>query len=191
MNLFFGTEYENIIIFIVICILIVLSGINTVFLIKNSNKIKSYKALYDEALAKFNSKDNIKDEFTSIYNRIAEAESSCENIINTCKKLENHIKKHIQKIGLVKYNAYDETDNKLSFALSLLDNNDDGIIINHIYSKHGSNTYAKMVEKGEVIERISEEEAGSLKIAIEDKKYLERKTVAINSNKTSKRKDRK
>lgn len=59
--------------------------------------------------------------------------------------------------------------NKLSFAIALLDDNDTGFMLNNIYSKHGSMLYVKKVEKGIVDERISEEEAQALQIAINNK----------------------
>ena len=89
------------------------------------------------------------------------------------------MKSNVQKIGFVKYNAYDDTENKLSFALALLDERENGILINHIYSKHGSNIYAKFVSNGKVEDRISEEEATALKIASEDKAFKERKVSEI------------
>jgi hypothetical protein len=89
------------------------------------------------------------------------------------------MKSNVQKIGFVKYNAYDDTENKLSFAIALLDERDNGILINHIYSKHGSNMYAKLVTKGEVEDRVSEEEMAALNEALDDKYFKERKVSQI------------
>ena len=81
------------------------------------------------------------------------------------------MKSNVQKVGFVKYNAYDETENKLSFALALLDEYNNGVLINHIYSKHGSNVYAKLVTETKVEDRISEEEEAALNMAIDDKYF--------------------
>ena len=169
---------------VIIAAIGVMTIVNFVLLIVNNFKVKKFKKLYEKALAKFNSSKNVKDEFQTIYDRLNEVESISRDTVNTVNKFEEKMKNNLQKIGFVKYNAYDDTDNKLSFALALLDENENGILINHIYSKHGSNFYAKLVNAGKVEERISEEEASDLKLASEDKDFKERRVTEI--KKTSK-----
>lgn len=162
--------------------------VNMVLLIINNVKVKKYKELYEKTLAKFNSHENIKDEFNSIYTRLNEVENISNYTVDTVNNFSEKIKSDVKKIGFVKYNAYDETENKLSFALALLDEMDNGILINHIYSKHGSNIYAKLVTNGKVEDRTSEEEEMALKEASEDKAFKERKTLVINKDKKTAKK---
>lgn len=169
-----------------IIILAVVTILNFIMLILNNLKVKRYKEYYEKTLAKFNSHENVKDEFQSIYDRLNEVEKSSCDVLETVRMYSEKSKSNIKKVGLVKYNAYDETENKLSFALALLDENKTGILLNHIYSKHGSSIYAKFVTNGKVEERISEEEATALKNAMEDKDYLERKEEIIVKKKKKK-----
>ncbi len=169
---------------IALVVLSVVTIINLVLLLINYIKVRKYKSLYENALAKFNSHENIQDEFTSLYKRLSEVEIISNNTVDIVNNFNEKMKNNVQKIGFVKYNAYDETENKLSFALALLDEREDGILINHIYSKHGSNIYAKLVTAGKVEDRISEEEATALKQAADDKSFKERKV--LETNKTSK-----
>ena len=103
--------------------------------------------------------------------------------VETVNKYINKIKSNVQKVGFIKYNAYDETENKLSFALALLDDYNNGVLINHIYSKHGSNIYAKLVTESKVEDRISEEKILALKIAKEDRHFKTRNVPQITKNK--------
>ena len=121
--------------------------------------------MYETSLAKFNNTANIKDKFVELFSRLDDTEKRCEETKEYCDKMKDIIDASIQKVGLVKYNAYDDTENKLSFALSLLDEKNNGILLNHIYSKHGSSIYAKKVIEGKVNERISEEENSALEMA--------------------------
>lgn len=167
---------------IVILIMAILSSLtilNLVLIIINSKKIQKYRKHYEKALAKFNSRENIMDEFNSIYERLNSVENISKDVIDKVDTYEQKSKSNIQKIGLVKYNAYDETENKLSFALAMLDENLTGILLNHVYSKHGSAMYAKRVIKGKVEERISEEEALALKNATEDKPFVNSKKIEV------------
>lgn len=75
-------------------------------------------------------------------------------------------KKHqtvFQKFGLVKYDAFTEMGGKLSFALALLDENDDGFIINSVHSSEGCYSYTKRVKGGDSQLALSNEE----KVAVE------------------------
>jgi hypothetical protein len=63
-------------------------------------------------------------------------------------KLDNDLNSCIQKIGLVRYNAYKDVGSDLSFAIALLDNNDNGVVLNGLYGSESSNIYAKPIKNG-------------------------------------------
>ena len=75
----------------------------------------------------------------------------------------------IQKVGVVRYNAFENTGSDLSFALALLDNKDNGIVLNGIFSRESSNLYAKPVISGKSSYSISEEEEKAIEKAIQGK----------------------
>lgn len=164
---------------ILIIVLSIVAVANFVLLIINNIRVKKYKNMYEKTLAKFNSHENVQDEFVNLYERLNKVEEITHNTVDTVNNFSEKIKSNVQKVGFVKYNAYDETENKLSFAIALLDERDNGILINHIYSKHGSNIYAKLVTQGKIEDRISEEEATALKEAMEDKDFKTRKAVEV------------
>lgn len=160
-------------------VLAVVTILNLILLLVNNIKVKKYKNLYEKALANFNSHKDINIEFNTLYERLNEVENKSANVVDIVNNFGEKMKCNVQKIGFVKYNAYDDTENKLSFALAMLDERENGILINHIYSKHGSNIYAKLVKNGEVEDRISEQESTALKIAAEDKGFKERKATEM------------
>lgn len=74
-----------------------------------------------------------------------------------------------QKIGIVKYDAFD-MGGKLSFALALLNDKNDGFIINSMHStREGCYTYAKEIIKGESFIVLAAEEKQALEMAINSK----------------------
>ena len=158
MSILENVKYEH----IAILILFVITMVNWILLLRNNKKVKKYKDQYEKVLAKFNSRKDIQSDFQSIYDRLTEVENNSKQAVETVNKCLDKTKSNVQKVGFIKYNAYDETENKLSFALALLDDYNNGVLINHIYSKHGSSIYAKNVKNGKVEERISEEEAHAL-----------------------------
>lgn len=70
------------------------------------------------------------------------------------------------KTGIVKYDAFNEMGGKLSFALALLDNRNNGFIINAMHSREGCYTYVKEIINGESYITLGDEEKKALDKAI-------------------------
>lgn len=73
---------------------------------------------------------------------------------------------NFQKMGLVKYDAFQEMGGKMSFALTLLDEKNNGFILNAMHSREGCYTYIKEIIKGESFIALADEEAESLEKAL-------------------------
>lgn len=71
-----------------------------------------------------------------------------------------------QKVGMVKYDAFNEMGGKLSFSLALLDQKNDGFIINAVHSREGCYTYIKEIIDGNSVLVLAEEEKEALNIAM-------------------------
>ena len=82
------------------------------------------------------------------------------------KKINEDMLSNFQKVGILKYNAFQEMGGKLSFALTLLDGNNTGYIINSMHSREGCYNYLKEIVKGQSYVELSDEEAESLERAI-------------------------
>ena len=76
------------------------------------------------------------------------------------------MKKTFQKVGLVKYDAFHEMGGKLSFSLVLLNEMNDGFVLNAMHSREGCYTYIKEIVSGNSIIVLSEEEKEALEMAI-------------------------
>ncbi|MBI2032641.1 MAG: DUF4446 family protein [Candidatus Levybacteria bacterium] len=71
---------------------------------------------------------------------------------------------HIQKVGLLRFNPFKDTGGDQSFILSLLDQNDTGVIISGLYSRSGTRWYAKKVEQGKAVDHgLSEDEKKAIR----------------------------
>ena len=87
------------------------------------------------------------------------------------RKLNKELSKTIRKVGIVRYNAFKDTGSDLSFALALLNDNNDGVVLNGIYSREMSNIYAKPIKAGKSKYTISEQEQEAIDKAIESNGY--------------------
>lgn len=91
-------------------------------------------------------------------------EANAENERNI-KRLFANMKFTFQKVGLVKYDAFNEMGGKLSFSLALLNETDDGFVMNAVHSREGCYTYVKEIIAGNSIIVLSPEEKEALDIA--------------------------
>ena len=73
---------------------------------------------------------------------------------------------HYQKVGIVKYDAFDDVGGKMSFALAMLDKENTGFILNAIHSRDNCFLYLKEIVKGESYIMLSTEEIDALRQAI-------------------------
>ena len=81
------------------------------------------------------------------------------------KKIFENLKFTFQKIGLVKYDAFNEMGGKLSFSLALLSESDNGFVLNAVHSREGCYTYIKEIIDGNSVLTLAEEEKEALEIA--------------------------
>lgn len=71
-----------------------------------------------------------------------------------------------QKMGLVKYDAFSQMGGQLSFCLAMLDENNNGFILNSVHSTEGCYSYTKEIQNGECSLSLGKEEEEALNIAM-------------------------
>lgn len=105
----------------------------------------------------------------SIFDRLDELDELSEETMKNkaeIRKINQNMLSNFQKVGILKYDAFHEMGGKLSFALTLLDGNNSGYIINSMHSREGCYNYIKEIVKGESYIELSEEELESLENAM-------------------------
>lgn len=80
--------------------------------------------------------------------------------------MNRNIRSSFQKIGLVHYDAFDGMGGKMSFAMSLLDYTNSGIVLNCMHSREGCFLYVKEVDAGATDTPLGVEEKESLERAL-------------------------
>jgi len=144
-------------------------GCNVLLLILyiiNLISVKKIKKNYYNFMKKIGNGNNIDEMLKDYIKKVEDVNSKNQEIISFCSKLQDSVSLSFKKIGMVKYNAFKNVGNDLSFALALLNDNNDGFILNGIYSAEMSNIYAKQIKNGKCNSRLLEEEKKALEIAI-------------------------
>lgn len=157
---------ESAILICSIAVNVILTAIVLLFIFK----LKKVEQRYSEFISNFNSNENIENTFKEIQEMVNNVNEENKIIHANCKSLEKQLNECFQNIGIVKYDAFDDVGSKLSFAIALLDNKDNGFIINSVYGRSSSNVYAKRIENGNSTQTLSEEEIKALNKAKDLKK---------------------
>lgn len=143
----------------VLLILLILTIVNIVQMRKLK---KSYRAFMTGKNGK-----NLED---TLITRLSQVDSLIESNDENEKNIETlfkNMKFTYQKMGLIKYDAFNEMGGKLSFSLAMLDVRDNGFIINAMHTREGCYTYIKEIVDGNSIIVLSEEEQEALNRAME------------------------
>ena len=82
------------------------------------------------------------------------------------KVLESVLPTAFQRVGLVRYNPFEDTGGNQSFALAMLDANGDGWILSSLHARQGTRFYAKAVKAGRSETSLSDEEQAAIRQAV-------------------------
>jgi hypothetical protein len=80
--------------------------------------------------------------------------------------VERDLRQTLGRVGLVRYNPFEETGGNQSFALAVLDGNGDGFVVSSLHARAGTRVYAKAVKAGAAEAALSDEEAAALREAL-------------------------
>ncbi len=79
--------------------------------------------------------------------------------------LEQSMRRSFQRVGLVRFNPFEDTGGNQSFAFTLLDADDDGVVVSSLHGRNGTRIYAKAISHGRSEGGLSGEEAKALELA--------------------------
>ena len=150
---------ENIYLIIISIISLVISMIS-VFI-----SIKIYKK-YEINMKKLGNGENFAEMIKDYVSQVEKLNKRDDQIIEVCNNINNELSYCIKKVGIFKYDAFGNTNNKLSFALAMLDKENNGVVINSIYGHDNSNVYAKPIIKGTSKYNLSDEEKEAINKAL-------------------------
>ena len=103
---------------------------------------------------------------------LREAQSGAVSAAARLDGVEALLRRSIQRVGLVRYNAFPGAGAELSFSVALLDAEQDGVVITGLYGREETRIYAKPVASGASRYPLSGEEREAIEAAIESKREV-------------------
>ncbi|MCX6722682.1 MAG: DUF4446 family protein [Candidatus Staskawiczbacteria bacterium] len=156
----------------IVLIFLIISGIIILFLvITNAFLIRYFyrtNKKIDTLLENGKIKD-FKDIFLSQKEKNNDLEKQIKEAFLKIKNLEDTCETTIQKIGVVRFNPFNDIGGNQSFVIALLDNKNDGFLISSLFVKEGSRVYTKAVKNGKSDHTLLKEETEAIEKAIGSK----------------------
>ena len=140
-----------------------------ILFIINYIRLANMKKSYDKFMKKLGKGNNIEEMLKNHLDKIEFVQRQNQEILDYCRKIDKDFTKTISKVGIYRYSAFRDTGSDLSFTLALLNKNNDGVVLNGIYSREMSNIYAKPIKNAESTYTLSNEEKEAIQKAINDK----------------------
>jgi hypothetical protein len=136
-----------------------------ILLIVQTNRVRNLKRRLDKFLL---GKDgaSLEQDIIGIFEDNKFLRNTAEKNQKDIRTLYKRMESVYQKMGLVKYDAFQQMGGQLSFSLALLDENNNGFIINSVHSTEGCYSYTNEIKHGESSISLGTEEAEALAIAI-------------------------
>ena len=155
---------------ILFIVMLVLTILLFVLNIVQSNRLKKLEKKYNKFMMGREA-ESLEDEIVGLFhdNRMirSENEKNRKDIIDINRRMA----RTFQKIGLEKYDAFSHDGGKLSFALCMLDENDNGFLMNSVHNSDGMNySYSKSINAGVADVELSKDERRAVDKALSSTK---------------------
>ncbi len=96
---------------------------------------------------------------------VVDVDAEVDRLVGRTAALERDARKAFQRIGLVRFNPFEDTGGNQSFAVVLLDADEDGVVLSSLHARGGTRIYAKAVAGGRPEATLSDEESQALALA--------------------------
>ena len=102
---------------------------------------------------------NSLEEMLSGHNvQVGKILENVEEILEKQKYVGDKLEHCVQRVGITRYNAFNDMGSDLSYSVALLDGKNNGVVMSGIFGRDFCNTYAKPIENGESTYMLSAEE---------------------------------
>lgn len=129
--------------------------------IKISKVLRSYRNMLKGVRG-----ENLEDILREYVERMRTIENELEDVRAFIEDVHAASQRHLQGVGVVRFNAFEGIGGNQSFAIALLDGKGDGIVLSSLYGHEESRVYAKPVKEGSSKYALSNEEKNAVRQAL-------------------------
>lgn len=98
--------------------------------------------------------------------RVKNNELKIQDLEHLYKNIAKELESCVQRIGIIRYNPFEQMGSDLSFSVAFLDKNNNGVVLTGLFTRNSSSIYAKPIENGTSTYPLSQEEIEAINKAI-------------------------
>ena len=119
-----------------------------------------------QSLTRGGDESSLEDVLGSHLDRVRQVVHDVESVSARTSSVERDLLGAFSRVGLVRFNPFEDTGGNQSFALAMLDGNGDGFVVSSLHARAGTRLYAKAVSAGTSDSALSDEEGEALRQAM-------------------------
>lgn len=136
-----------------------------VLIIVQNVKMKKLKAAYERFMTGRNAK-SLEQSMIKLFEDVNKLKLYANKHEKRIKVLYDKVRGCYQKSSIIKYDAFSEMGGELSFVIAMLDEEDNGCIINSVHSSNSCYIYTKEIKNGQSFIDLGKEEREALEKAV-------------------------
>jgi hypothetical protein len=139
---------------LVMLVLVIALGLWLMLLHRQVGRLRqSYGALLTSSEG-----ENLGELLSMYVEQMRLAASKADQLTKVSEQLERQLQRSIQRVGLIRFNAFEGIGGEQSFALALLDAQGDGTVVSSLHGRAENRLYAKPVKNWDSGYNLSVEE---------------------------------
>ncbi|SEL64412.1 MULTISPECIES: DUF4446 family protein [unclassified Butyrivibrio] len=156
----------NIDIAYILLALLVIIIVLLIIVIIQGNKIKAIKNQISRFM-KGKEAASLEDEIVALFEENQVIRKTTEKNQKDINRLYDRLASCFQKVGIIKYDAFNQMGGQLSYSIALLDEDNNGFLLNSVHSTDGCYSYSKEIVNGKCKLELGDEEQIALNEAME------------------------
>jgi len=141
-------------------VILVLAGVNVWLVARVSRLSRSFRRLVTASDG-----ENLEQLLHAHLDRVVAAVERADEVSNACQRLDERMTGCVQHVGMLRFDAFDDVGGHLSFALALLDDAGNGIVLSSLHGRQETRMYAKPIRGGKPEVPLTVEEAQAMRQA--------------------------
>ena len=143
------------IVFLIVIFLVILTGV--IWSIKTERRLKRF---FVGKKAK-----DLEDTILSLEEEILKLKKAKENNEKEIMEIKIKLKKSVRGLETIRFNPFPDQGSNQSFAIGMLNEDGDGVVLSSLYSRERMSVFAKPIKNGKSEYELTEEETSALKKA--------------------------
>lgn len=109
---------------------------------------------------------NLESAIATLNRTIADQQQRLGGLEKRADSTEQTVAAHAGRVGVVRFNPFNDTGGDQSFTIAWLDSNTNGVVLSSLHNRAGTRVYAKPIVKGDSTHALTDEERQAIKNAI-------------------------